>query len=83
MDVKVFRVKGLAMFSPDKVRVWQPFTIDVRAVKPGDAVEKVLSDMGSKHKLKRSHIRILEVKEISVEESKSKYVKDLAKLEGW
>ncbi len=81
--MKVFRVKGLAMFSPDRVRVWQPFTVDVRAVKPEDAVEKVLSDMGSRHKLKRFHIKILEVKEISVEESKSKYVKDLAKIKGW
>jgi len=83
MEVKVYRVRGVALFSPDRVRVWQPFTIDVRAVKKEDAVEKAYSDLGSKHKLKRSHIKIIEVYEIAPEESKYKYIKDLTKLKGW
>ncbi len=82
-EVKVFRVSGVALFSPDRTRDWQPFEIDVRALKKEHAIEKVLSELGSRHKLKRSHIKILEVREISPEESKSKFVKDLEKIEGW
>ncbi len=82
-EVKVFRVKGVALFSPDKLREWQPFIIDVRAVKKEDAIEKVYSDLGSKHKLKRAHIKILEVYEIPPEKSKYKYIRDLATLRGW
>ncbi len=81
--VKVYRVKGVALFSPDHLREWQPFTIDVRAVKPEDAVEKVFSDLGSRHKLKRAHIRILSVEEIRPEEAKKKYIRDLDLIKGW
>ena len=83
MEVKVYRVTGVALFSPDRTRDWQPFTIDVRAVKKEDAVEKVYSDLGSKHKLKRAHIKILEVKEISPEEAKYKHIRDLSEIRGW
>jgi large subunit ribosomal protein LX len=82
-DVKVYRVTGFALFSPDKLRRWQKFEIEVRAVKKEDAVEKVLSDLGSRHKLKRAHVKILSVTEISPEEARSKFVKDLEKLKGW
>jgi len=82
-DVKVYRVTGFALFSPDKLRKWQRFVVEVRAVKKEDAVEKVLSDLGSRHKLKRAHIKIASVTEISPEEAKSKFVRDLEKLRGW
>ncbi|MCD6428018.1 MAG: 50S ribosomal protein L18a [Desulfurococcales archaeon] len=82
-EVKVFRVSGIALFSPDKLREWQVFRIDVRALTKEHAIEKVLSELGSRHKLKRSHIKILEVKEIRPEESKSKFIKQLETLRGW
>jgi len=82
-EVKVFRVSGVALFSPDSIRIWQPFTIDVRALKKEDAIEKVLSELGSRHKLKRSHIKILEVKEISPEQAKYRYIRKLEELRGW
>ncbi|MEM0453417.1 MAG: 50S ribosomal protein L18Ae [Sulfolobales archaeon] len=82
-EVRVYRVEGLALFSPDKNRKWQPFIIDVRALKSEEAVEKVYSDMGSRHKLKRSHIKIVNVREISPEESKYKYIKSLESFTGW
>jgi len=82
-DVKVYRVAGFALFSPDKLRKWQKFVIEVRAVRKEDAVEKVLSDLGSRHKLKRSHIKIISVTEISPEEARSKFVRDLEELRGW
>jgi len=82
-DVKVYRVMGFALFSPDKLRKWQRFVVEVRAVKKEDAIEKVLSDLGSRHKLKRAHIKIISVTEISPEKVKSKFVRDLEKLRGW
>ncbi len=82
-EVKVFRVSGIALFSPDKLREWQAFRIDVRALAKEHAIEKVLSELGSRHKLKRSHIKILEVKEIRPEESKSKFIRQLETLRGW
>ncbi len=82
-DVKVYRIMGLALVSPDKLRRWQKFTIEVRAVRKEDAIEKVLSELGSRHKLKRPHIRILSVEEIDVSEAESRFVKDLETLEGW
>ncbi len=82
-EIKVFRVFGVAMFSPDSVRSWQTFTIDVRALKKEDAIEKVLSELGSRHKLKRSHIKILRVEEIPPEKAKYKMIRDIEKLRGW
>jgi len=82
-EVKTYRVVGLAVFSPDKLRKIQKFVIDVRAVKKEDAIEKVYSELGSRHKLKRSHIKILGVFEISPGESKSKLIRQLATLTRW
>ncbi len=82
-DVKVYRVTGLALFSPDKLRRWQKFVIEVRAVKEKDAVEKIFSELGSRHKLKRSHIKVLSVKEIEVSEARNKLVREIEDLERW
>jgi large subunit ribosomal protein LX len=82
-EVKTFRVEGVALFSPDRVRFWQKFSLEVRALTREEALEKVYSLMGSKHKLKREHIKILNVVEISPEGARKKVVRELAKLEGW
>jgi large subunit ribosomal protein LX len=82
-DVKVYRVAGLALFSPDKLRRWQKFTIEVRAVRKEEAVERVLSELGSRHKLKRSHIKIVSVEEAEVGEARSKLVREIENLERW
>ncbi|MFN3268131.1 MAG: 50S ribosomal protein L18Ae [Zestosphaera sp.] len=82
-EVKTYRVNGVALFSPDRVRFWQKFSLEVRALSREEALEKVYSLMGSKHKLKREHIKILDVVEIRPEEAKKRVVKELAKLEGW
>lgn len=82
-DVKVYRITGLALISPDKLRRWQRFTVEVRAVKREDAVERVLSELGSRHKLKRSHIKILSVDEIDASEARSKFVRELEVVERW
>ncbi|MEM2021203.1 MAG: 50S ribosomal protein L18Ae [Zestosphaera sp.] len=81
--VRTFRVQGVALFSPDRTRSWQKFSIEVRAVDREDALEKVYSLMGSRHRLKREHLKILEVTEIKPEEARSRHVRELARLEGW
>ncbi|RLF13042.1 MAG: 50S ribosomal protein LX [Thermoprotei archaeon] len=60
MSVKTFRVTGRM-----KIRNrWERFSIDVRAVKVEDAIEKVYSNLGGRHKLKRFDVKIDEVKEM-------------------
>ncbi len=83
VSVKIYRVTGRMLISHDRLPTWQKFSIEVRAVKPEDAVEKVLSELGSRHKLRRRHIKIEEIKEISLEEVKSPEIRALAKLERW
>ncbi|MEM4428093.1 MAG: 50S ribosomal protein L18Ae [Zestosphaera sp.] len=82
-EVKTYRVNGVALFSPDRTRSWQKFSLEVRALNREEALEKVYSLMGSRHKLKRKHIKILDVIEISPEEAEKRIVKELAQLEGW
>jgi len=43
---------------------WNKFSMTVRALKPDHAIEKVLSLLGSRHKLKRFDIKIEEVREL-------------------
>ncbi|MHC1636749.1 MAG: 50S ribosomal protein L18Ae [Candidatus Nezhaarchaeales archaeon] len=60
MSVKTFEVHG-------RMRIknrWIRFSIPVRALKPEHAIEKVYSNLGSRHKLKRFDIKIEEVKEM-------------------
>lgn len=83
VNVKIYRISGRMLISHDRLPTWQEFSIEVRAVKPEDAVEKVLSELGSRHKLKRRHIRIEEIKEISLEEVENPQIRALAKLERW
>ncbi|MCE4614965.1 MAG: eL20 family ribosomal protein [Desulfurococcales archaeon] len=82
-DVKVFKIRGRMLLSHDKFPEWRNFTVEVRALSLTDAVEKVYSNLGSRHKLKRYHINIDEAKEIPLDEAESTYVLSVANLEGW
>lgn len=82
-DVKVFRVSGKMLLSHDKFPEWRKFSVHVRALKPEHAIEKVYSDLGSRHKLKRYHIRIEKVEEIPLEEVEDLNILRLAELEKW
>ncbi|QOR94797.1 50S ribosomal protein L18a [Thermosphaera chiliense] len=77
--VKTYRVKGYMLISHDRLPTWQVFTKDVRAVNESDALEEIYSLMGSKHKLKRYHIRIESITEINPEESIDVVVRELAR----
>jgi len=77
--VKVYRVTGVMRLARTGER--RKFTIETMAVKPEHAVEKVFNELGSRHKLKRNHIKILEVKELSPEEASNPFVKALLQLD--
>lgn len=68
VNVKVYRIEGYMLISHDKNPTWQKFVKEVTAVKESDALEKVYSELGSNHKLRRRHIRIISIKEIKPEE---------------
>jgi len=78
MSVKVFRVKGyMKLRLGDK----QPFTIEVTALRKEHAIEQVLSELGSRHKVTRRHIEIISVQEISPSEVKNPTIRELLSLE--
>lgn len=49
-------------------RTRQPFTLEVAAETREEAVERILSDLGSKHRAKRRDITIAEAVEVPPEE---------------
>ena len=65
--VKTFRVKGEVrkpmQFEPKR------FSKEIAAAKREHAVERIYTEMGSRHRAKRNQIVILEVKEIEEEAS--------------
>ncbi len=62
--MKVFRVTG----EINKPNLKTPFAKEVVVDKPEHAVEKVYAEIGSKHRVKRVHIKIFDVIEILPEE---------------
>jgi len=66
VTAKVYRVKGEIM----KKKFFEPLTFDklVSATKEDHAVEKVYSEMGSRHRAKRHQISIDSVEEEQPEE---------------
>jgi len=58
--VKVFRVIGEIR----KPNLETSFKKEVIAIKPEHAVEKVYAELGSKHRVKRFHIKIMRVEEV-------------------
>ncbi|RLF24308.1 MAG: 50S ribosomal protein LX [Thermoprotei archaeon] len=73
-EVRNFRVEGRMRIGDS----WQKFAIEIRAIKPEHAIEKVYSELGSRHKLKRHHIKIERVVEVSPEELRNPYIKAFA-----
>ena len=63
-EVKVFRVIG----EIKKPNFETEFRKEVRAMNPEDAVEKVYTLLGSKHRVKRYQMNISKVEELKPEE---------------
>lgn len=76
-EVKTFRVTG----EITKPNFQTSFRKEVRALKPEDAVELLYKNIGSKHRAKRFHIRIIKVEEVKPEEIESPIIKKLAQGE--
>ena len=79
-EVKVFRVVGFMLIAQDSLPRWVKFVKEVRALKPEHALEKIYSELGSRHKVKRANIKIVDIEEISPDQAKSKYIKDLEQI---
>ena len=73
--MKIFHVRGWFKQGPYRQR----FTKELLALSRKQALERVYSDIGSKHKVKRNLIRIEEMVEVKPEEVKDPKV--LAMLE--
>lgn len=64
VEVKTYRVMG----EVKKARASIPFAIELRAVKPEDALEKVYAELGSRHKARRFEIEVKRVEEVKSEQ---------------
>lgn len=62
--LKVFRVTGEIL----KPNLKTSFKKEIVAAKPEHATERVYAELGSKHRVKRFHIKIVNVEEIPFEE---------------
>lgn len=67
-EVKFFRIVGFMLIGHDRFPRWQKFVKEVRALSKEHALERVYSEIGGDHKVKRRLIKIIEVREIPVEE---------------
>jgi large subunit ribosomal protein LX len=71
--MKAFKVTGKI----NKPRLNTPFVKEIIAEKSEHAVEKVYSEIGSKHRVKRFQIKVSKVEEISPEEIENPILKKL------
>ncbi|BDC19801.1 50S ribosomal protein L18Ae [Acidianus sp. HS-5] len=80
-EIKVYMVKGTALFNESSFPTKQKFTKFVRALNEKQAMEYVYTYFGSKNKIKRHNIKIEEIKEVSPEEIADRSIKDIAELD--
>jgi large subunit ribosomal protein LX len=71
--MKAFKVTG----EISKPRLKTPFARELLADKSEHAVEKVYAEIGSRHRVKRCHIKITEVKEVSVDQIENPILKKI------
>lgn len=75
--MKAFRIKGKFFMGRSVMRNnWQRFSKEVAGLNEEKAKERLYSELGSKHRIKRRNIKIEEIAEITEDEitnSKVKY----------
>jgi large subunit ribosomal protein LX len=71
--MKVFKVTG-KIYKPN---LKTDFVREMLADKPEHAEEKVYAEIGSRHRVKRCHMKVTSVEEISAEEIKNPILKKL------
>lgn len=74
MKTKIYRIHGKFIMRDNTLK---PFTMELKAINKEDIKEKICSEFGSKHHIKRNQIRIDEIKEISAGEILDPIVKAL------
>jgi large subunit ribosomal protein LX len=71
--MKAFKVTG----EINKPELKTPFTREVLADKSEHAVEKVYAEIGSRHRVRRHHIKITSTKEVTADEVENPVLKKL------
>ena len=71
--MKVFKVTG----EIHKPNLKTSFNQEIMAAKPEHAVEKVYAEIGSRHRVKRHHIKIINVEEVQPEQITNPILKKL------
>lgn len=71
--MKAFKVTG----EINKPELSTPFVKEVIADKSEHAIEKVYAEIGSRHRVRRYHIKIISSKEITAEEIENPVLKKL------
>jgi large subunit ribosomal protein LX len=71
--MKIFKVTG----EIQKPNLKTSFIKEVIALKPEHAVEKVYAELGSKHRVKRVHIKIVSVEEVQPQDIKNPILKKM------
>jgi large subunit ribosomal protein LX len=71
--LKVFKITG----EIKKPNLKTPFVKEIVALKQEHAIERVYAELGSKHRVKRFHIKITNVKEVPAEEIVNPMLKKL------
>jgi large subunit ribosomal protein LX len=71
--LKVFRVTG----EIKKPNLQTPFRKEIVADKAEHALERVYAELGSKHRVKRVHIKVESVEEVSPQEIENPMLKKL------
>ncbi len=75
MKTKIFRIQGKFMMGD----TLKPFTKELKAVNEDDIKNKIYSEFGSKHHIRRNKIKIEEIVEITPDEVQDPLIKALLK----
>ena len=67
-EVKTFRITG----EVKKPRTTIPFSLEMRATKEEDAIEKIYTDIGSRHKARRLEIKLTKIEELKTSKTETK-----------
>jgi large subunit ribosomal protein LX len=71
--MKVFRVTG-KIYKPN---LKTDFVREMIADKPEQAEEKVYAEVGSRHRVKRCHMKVIKVEEVTAEEIENPILKKM------
>ena len=73
MKTKIFKIQGKFMMGNSL----KPFTRELKAINEEEIAERIYSEFGSKHHIKRNKIKIEEITEISEEDVQDPVIKAL------